>query len=407
MKLSRVVKARIKAAKAAVASYKDAFRSPTYDLECNVDSLPLSVSYEGEGLHFDEYDFEYQNICFNVGDKFWSSVYYSTTHDISREALNLIEGTCNGMNIKEAFDHVLGKSWRLPPYLRYSLQFYTLTQTEEGRDLLRSINIAYIDYVKTKKVLVKTLLELGVTHQQIFKAFNTSIADSVLLTKKKIIEYINNSLNMSLYMFSSAGQLRYRDIVPQVEGNVISEREVQTLDVWAWCQAHTTWTNKSKMVHGPGGRQYLLHNHQIIKSITNDMLVRGIKTSPSVIEECLEEKAKALIEEQAKNNKDLPLLPVTPTSPNIVQLRTSQDLIDEGKIMNHCVGGYIDACLIGISYIIHIDDDTEKGATAELCPKPWRVAQIFGEQNSLASLEAKGLVNNLVEELQEYEKNNG
>ena len=114
--------------------------------------------------------------------------------------------------------------------------------------------------------------------------------------------------------------------------------------------------------------------------MTDSMLVRGLKTSPTYIEEMLEERAKALIEEQAKNSKDLPKLEVNLPA-GVVQLTNSLDLLEEGKKMNHCVGGYIEACLQEESYIFHINDGSDEGATAEISPNPWRVVQVRGRNN--------------------------
>ena len=378
-RLQAAVKSMNKQTIATLKAEKRSMNLPFYTEDLS--DLPMSVSLEGEGINFDPYDFIGYHTCFTVGDQYWDICYFNNDLELSTDALYVIKSDFKGYPVREAFDAVLGKTWRLPSYIKGQLRFYELSKTEAGRELLRSIDVSYIDYIKDRKMTVGKLLQLGCTHESIYRGYGKDIKSELgLITRKKIIAWVNSYTHVSLFTFISFGEVEYQDIIPAVAGNGLSEREVPSLDVWAWCQNHVEWSNKSKEVHGPGGRSFLLHNHQLIREMTDSMLVRGLKTSPTYIEEMLEERAKALIEEQAKNSKDLPKLEVNLPA-GVVQLTNSLDLLEEGKKMNHCVGGYIEACLQEESYIFHINDGSDEGATAEISPNPWRVVQVRGRNN--------------------------
>lgn len=382
-KMTRVQSAINSVNKVNSAKYKAAKRS-TMELSSYVEDLsdlPISANYTGEGISFDPYDFDNQYVCFHVGDSNWNLCYYSKDLDISSDTYVLLSQEYKGWPILDALDEVLGKSWRLPSYIRYQIHFHELTKTEEGRELLRSIDVSYIDYIKDRKMTVGRLLQLGCKHETIYKAYGKELESKLgLITRKKVISWVNSYTHVRLFTFISFSKVEYQDIVPAVADNRLTTRETPSLDVWAWCQNHVEWSNKSKEIHGPGGRSFLLHNHQLIREMTDSMLVRGLKTSPTYIEEMLEEKAKALIEKQAKDAKDLPVLDIK-LPPLVTQITNGLDLIEEGKKMNHCVGIYIEACLQEESYIFHINDGSDEGATAEISPNPWRVVQVLGRNN--------------------------
>ena len=397
-RLQAAVKSVNKQTIATLKAEKRSMNLPFYTEDLS--DLPMSVSLEGEGINFDPYDFIGYHTCFTVGDQYWDICYFNNDLELSTDALYVIKSDFKGYPVREAFDAVLGKTWRLPSYIKGQLRFYELSKTEAGRELLRSIDVSYIDYIKDRKITVGKLLQLGCTHESIYRGYGKDIKSELgLITRKKIIAWVNSYAHVGLLAFTNFGSIEYQDIIPASAGNGLSEREAPSLDVWAWCQNHIEWTNKSREIYGPGGRSFLLHNHQLIREMDDSMLVRGLKTSPSYIEEVLEEKTKLLIEEQSKSVKDLPVLDVQ-LPPLVRQLTNGMDLVEEGKRMNHCVGGYVKSCLNKESYIFHINDGSDYGATAEISPNPWRVVQIRGKDNKYPEAYAREAMKDIISSLE-------
>jgi len=122
----------------------------------------------------------------------------------------------------------------------------------------------------------------------------------------------------------------------------------------------------------------------LLREITDDMLDQGEKTAFRKVIARLEEVARNKLEAQLGNNVSLPTLPKPAGFDDVVPLDTSHKLRDEGNVMNHCVGGYINACLSKVSYIYHIGEPAPKGATFEVCldNDKYTVMQIYGYDDS-------------------------
>lgn len=66
----------------------------------------------------------------------------------------------------------------------------------------------------------------------------------------------------------------------------------------------------------------------------------------------------------------------------IIPLICTHDLIDEGNIMNHCVGGYTSFVLNGHSYVYSIRKDGHRIATLDINPKIKIINQLQGPENT-------------------------
>ena len=81
----------------------------------------------------------------------------------------------------------------------------------------------------------------------------------------------------------------------------------------------------------------------------------------------------------------------------VVPLTTGKALIEEGEIMNHCVGTYADKCERGQSRIFSVrgkvrpDDERKHVGTLELCPHngEWKINQLYGPSNSSVDAEVR------------------
>lgn len=135
-----------------------------------------------------------------------------------------------------------------------------------------------------------------------------------------------------------------------------------------WAARNIRHLSKVRTVHGPAGETATIHYHQLLEHVTDEMLPSGAKTSWKKVEEALDDIAQAKILEQLGEYRLLPEFPTVPPN-GIKQLKSSWDLRDEGHRMDHCVGGYINACLQGRCYIFHVDGVEDLlGATVEVVP---------------------------------------
>lgn len=151
-----------------------------------------------------------------------------------------------------------------------------------------------------------------------------------------------------------------------------------------WVSRNAHKLSGVKQVQGPAGEMRTIHLHQLIEKLTAPMFTNGSKTAYRKIEEELDRLAREELRKQLEEYRELPIFPHAVTDTRIKQLVTSHDLLLEGDIMLHCVGGYIDYCLDGRSYIFHVKDSSQGGATAEVCPAPknsWRIVQVRGVRN--------------------------
>ena len=60
-----------------------------------------------------------------------------------------------------------------------------------------------------------------------------------------------------------------------------------------------------------------------------------------------------------------------------IQMRTAQDLVDEGKAMHHCVGSYADRCASGKSIIFSMRKNERSYVTIELDPRTYGISQQY------------------------------
>lgn len=155
---------------------------------------------------------------------------------------------------------------------------------------------------------------------------------------------------------------------------------IKSLKVAAWANKKIKQLSKTRTIYGPGGQQATLHYHMLLSEITDDMLDQGEKTAFRKVMIRLEEVARNKIEAQLGKNIKLPTLPKPAGFDDVIPIDTSHKLRNEGNIMNHCVGGYISACLNKVSYIYHLGESAPKGATFEVCLKndKYVVMQIYG-----------------------------
>ena len=111
---------------------------------------------------------------------------------------------------------------------------------------------------------------------------------------------------------------------------------------------------KHRIVHGPAGQTRTFRYVDILDEVKPEDLVNGIKTKPDKV---FERSAKRIELEMKSKMGETVDLPKSPWKNNkeVVQIKDSKSLMEEGKKMNNCVAGYLSACLKEKSYIFHVN----------------------------------------------------
>lgn len=106
-------------------------------------------------------------------------------------------------------------------------------------------------------------------------------------------------------------------------------------------------------------------------------------------------EAEERLRQQLRDKPDQPFPKwELPLHPRIKQIKSSHELIKEGNLMSHCVGGYVDKCLRGQTFIFHCGPDAPFGSTVEAKEEngQLQVFQNYGFKNSIANPECQAIV---------------
>ena len=179
-----------------------------------------------------------------------------------------------------------------------------------------------------------------------------------------------------------------RDLIGKAAGGLPEGAPTpKSVDVARWFRKHkdSRYINRTRTVYGPAGTRAEFTLLSKLDEITDEDLVNGLKTAPEVAFRAAAERA----ERQAalSMGKDVPLAKCPlgdPPDGFVIQILSSEKLKEEGKIMNHCVGGYVNAAAQGRTFIYHYGDKAPSGATVEIYEKGGRfvVGQMFGYGDS-------------------------
>jgi hypothetical protein len=89
-----------------------------------------------------------------------------------------------------------------------------------------------------------------------------------------------------------------------------------------------------------------------------------------------------------------------------IQMRTAQDLVDEGTAMHHCIGSYADKCANGRSIIFSMRKDGKGYVTIELNTRNYEVSQQYTLHDiTVTSQEALSIINRWDNDCIELHKN--
>jgi hypothetical protein len=224
------------------------------------------------------------------------------------------------------------------------------TYTKLISQIYKSADPAFYD----GKTTVQSLVKAGVPVKQLVPA---------VFTRKEAARFVEENGLVSYQFLGDRAREWYIKTYLQIPQ--AWEREIRTVEVAKWANNHVAQLSKSRLVHGPGGTTATFHYHQILREVNPDMLVQGIKTSWKKVMKDLQTLAEEKIRARMGECVKLPTLRHKAVT-GCVRITNTVELIQEGEVMHHCVGGYVDACLSKTSFIYHIGDNRPKGGTLEV-----------------------------------------
>ena len=154
---------------------------------------------------------------------------------------------------------------------------------------------------------------------------------------------------------------------------------------WAEKKYECDAMHKERTVYGPAGENRTFTFWEILDEVRGEDLVNGLRTSVErAFESAAQRRENQLRRDMGEQHVPLPLCPLG-DGEEIKQVKTSSDLEKEGKEMGHCVGGYVHACLRGITYIYTLRNPER--VTIEVYHRngEWLIGQARTEGNGLPS----------------------
>jgi hypothetical protein len=247
-------------------------------------------------------------------------------------------------------------------------------------EAMDDINVQYLPNLDEEDIKVRHLWQMGVKPSKVFKG--CSKKERSLMHEQYDDEEVN-----SIYEAATMDDVvlfRY----PEFPRHWLNYCKSLLQADWAW--RHRSKLQGSRELHGPAGQTAILYYHTLLEHVTDDMLVNGAKTAWRRVITQLEELDRQKWEAQWGANVPLPTIKHKHFK-GVKPLTFSDDLKKEGRVMHHCVGGYIQSCLDKKSYIYHVGDAAPAGATLEICRQNgrWRRMQIFAYNDKAASVSAR------------------
>jgi len=283
-------------------------------------------------------------------------------------------------------------------------------------DLVKKVQLEYLDPATASNW--PSLIKAGIKPADLFQGFLTSKEahrylqekaqkgklafsevsrpfDAVAWTHGLSDDQIKEELNKQSSLFSGVYYTftydSSRDKIPLPQARIIYD----------WIFEKMPFLNKTHKMQQAGGLVLEIPNGAHLDEL-NDLLrqegferifPQGIKTSAEDVigklREFHEVQKTERLKEQLDKESDQELPQWTGSlHPAIKQITKSHDLIREGIEMDHCVGGYVDQCLRGHTFIFHCGPACPGGSTVEANLDRngvLRVHQNYGYKDSVAS----------------------
>lgn len=281
------------------------------------------------------------------------------------------------------FVHTKTKTEQLQQWLKIDTKVaeqllnYDYRDISSTKELFKLCNPDYTDFSKVNKYysfIPMMFIRSGVTHKQMYEFFAQSTS---LPPKFKGIsaQDIKNYCEFSDRFMS----ITIRDEFV-TKGKLLDLSYSRFWDVTCWAIHHLGWIDKSR-TYTMDDKTITIYNNRLLEKVTPDMLKSGNRTSPSVVEYELREFIKREISTQLGELVNFPESPFKLSDQRLTYLSNTHMIRDEGINLDHCVGSYYQFCLNKESFIYHVDDGSDKGATVELGIDPVRIKQCRGVKN--------------------------
>lgn len=147
-------------------------------------------------------------------------------------------------------------------------------------------------------------------------------------------------------------------------------------NMFFWATHHLEQLTR-KITYNANGHVYTTNSYHILGSIDASDLTHGLRTSFYKLKELY--RRRQYTDKLPEVNTPLPKFPLDIEDCRIVQIDTSEGLLQESIKMSHCVATYFQRCMEEKSYIFHVDDGSKHGVTVEIklsYGKEFKIAQI-------------------------------
>lgn len=147
-------------------------------------------------------------------------------------------------------------------------------------------------------------------------------------------------------------------------------------NMFFWATHHLEQLTR-KITYNANGHVYTTNSYHILGSIHAQDLTQGLRTSFYKLKELY--RRRQYTYKLPEVNTPLPKFPLDIKDCRIVQIDTSEGLLQESIKMSHCVATYFQRCMEEKSYIFHVDDGSKNGVTVEIklsYGKEFKIAQI-------------------------------
>lgn len=292
---------------------------------------------------------------------------------------------------------LFAKIGKFSPMLRNLLRYYSDIEYEALPDtffrIIEEASTTIDPYYLNGDRTIEELLHAGVKPLQIVGASYTKKQANVIVASPEVkCSYVTSLTEQRI-------AIHYTEIFHK---NIPAAWlfEINSKEVADWAAMHIGQLSKSRVIHGPAGRVQTLHYHSLLRSVTPEMLDSGPKTAWRKVMAQFETEVAARIEADLGINKELPMLKHKAV-PGAVALPNTNALKEEGEVMHHCVGGYVNSCMAKQSYIYHVGAPAPGGATLEACRQSgkWVCQQLFGFKDRAPNLESKTISESLLKEI--------
>lgn len=240
-------------------------------------------------------------------------------------------------------------------------------------------------YYSNEVSQIANLLKCGASASDIIQYYSSyfNILDIGYLGPKRCKEVLDELLSKTngLMNIEMMQMLAYVDVIVPPSNLTLQPYEVPSLRVWEWACKHASWAERVT-THGEDGLPTIaIHNHTFFRFITDSMLTRGLSTPvDAIVTELLPHIYATHVKHIIDSTREFKAPPF-PNLDQIVFIDNAVKLYNEGQVMKHCISGYAHRCDTGLSYIFHVDDGTEKGATVEL-DKDFKIVECRGYRNA-------------------------